>query len=212
MLLRDTVYQAIRLAILNCELLPGQELREQVLAERYRVSRSPIRDSLLRLEKENLVTVQPRQGYRVKPIATSDVEDVFGLRLLVEPACAVAAVHADDSALRALDRFRGFADRDSGTSGYAEYNEAVHHAIAALSGNTRMTAVAWDLVEQSDRFVRVALRGFELEFVRHLCSEHEAIIDALQARDADRASRLSFDHTEGAHDRVATALRFIARE
>jgi len=54
-LLRDTIYEKIRHAILSCEFQPGQELREQVLAERYRVSRSPIPDSLLRLEQENLV-------------------------------------------------------------------------------------------------------------------------------------------------------------
>src|ERR1700757_3792026 len=107
MLLRDRVYQAIRNAILTCELQPGQELREQILAERYRVSRSPIRDSLLRLEQEKLVTVLPRQGYRVNPLSMSDGEDIFGLRLLIEPACAAAAAHADEKALGALLHFRG---------------------------------------------------------------------------------------------------------
>jgi GntR family transcriptional regulator, rspAB operon transcriptional repressor len=53
-LLRDSVYRALRQAVLTCEFQPGQELREQVLAEKYRVSRSPIRDSLLRLEQERL--------------------------------------------------------------------------------------------------------------------------------------------------------------
>src|SRR3954467_2543048 len=96
-LLRDSVYRALRHAILSCEFQPGQELREQLLAERYRVSRSPIRDSLLRLEQENLVTVLPRQGYRVNPISASDIEDLFGLRLLIAPACAAAAAAADDT-------------------------------------------------------------------------------------------------------------------
>src|ERR1700712_3818899 len=100
MLLRDSIYQAIRWAILNCEFEPGQELREQVLAERYHVSRSPVRDSLLRLELENLVTVLPRQGYRVNPISIPDVENLFELRLLIEPACAAAAARADDAALQ----------------------------------------------------------------------------------------------------------------
>jgi DNA-binding GntR family transcriptional regulator len=188
MLLRDTIYQAIRRAILTCEFEPGQELREQALAERYRVSRSPIRDSLLRLEQENLVTVLPRQGYRVRPIAISDVEDVFGLRLLIEPACAVAAARAEDGALRALDRFRGFADRECAESEHVEYNEAFHNAIANLSGNMRMAAVSRDLIEQFERLVRVALRVFKHETVSRVCLEHEAIIDAVQAHDPDRAS------------------------
>jgi DNA-binding GntR family transcriptional regulator len=213
MLLRDTIYQAIRRAILTCEFQPGQELREQALAERYRVSRSPIRDSLLRLELENLVTVLPRQGYRVKPISISDVEDVFGLRLLIDPACAVAAAaRADHTALRGLDRFRNFAGVECTytDSEYVEYNQAFHCAIADLSGNGRMAAVCRDLIEQFERLVRVALRTFKHEAVLRVCAEHEAIIDALQARDAERASKLSHEHAEGAHERVAAALRLVA--
>src|ERR1700759_4155963 len=109
MLLRDRVYRTLRDAILTCEFQPGLELREQILAERYRVSRSPIRDSLLRLEHEKLVTVLPRQGYRVNPISWSDGEDIFGLRLVIEPACAAAAARADEETLRSLGRFRDFA-------------------------------------------------------------------------------------------------------
>src|ERR1700677_2376235 len=105
-LLRDSVYRALRHAVLTCEFQPGQELREQILAEKYRVSRSPIRDSLLRLEQENLVTVLPRQGYRVNAIFMRDVRELFGLRLIVAPACAAEAARAGDCAVSALDRFR----------------------------------------------------------------------------------------------------------
>src|SRR4051794_3201186 len=110
MLLRDSIYNSIRRAILTCEIAPGQELREQELAARYRVSRSPIRDSLLRLEQEQLVTVLPRQGYSVNRISEADIKEIFGLRVLIEPACAAAAAKADDAALQGLDRFRGFVD------------------------------------------------------------------------------------------------------
>jgi DNA-binding GntR family transcriptional regulator len=102
-LLRDTIYQSIRRAILICEFEPGQELREQILAERYHVSRSPIRDALLRLEQEKLVTVSPRQGYRVNSISASDSKDLFALRLLMEPVCAAAAARAEDAELKTLD-------------------------------------------------------------------------------------------------------------
>jgi GntR family transcriptional regulator, rspAB operon transcriptional repressor len=213
MLLRETIYQAIRRAILTCEFQPGQELREQVLAERYRVSRSPIRDSLLRLELENLVTVLPRQGYRVKPISMSDVEDVFSLRLLIDSACAAgAAARADEAALRALDRFRGFPNQPYTDSEYVEYNQAFHSTIADLSGNMRMAAVSRDLIEQFERLVRVALRTFKEDAVRRACAEHEAIIDALQAHDAECASRLCYEHTAGAHERVSTSLRLVGQQ
>lgn len=206
MLLRDNIYQVIRRAILTCELRPGQELREQVLAQHYHVSRSPIRDSLLRLEQENLVTVLPRQGYRVKPISISDVEDILGLRLLIEPACAAAAARADDTALGALEQFRGFADDEWTQSGFVNYNKAFHRMVAELSGNGRMAAIAFDLDEQFQRLVQVSLDAFKYEQVDQACGEHDAIIDALQAHDAGRASRLSYEHAVRGHERIVAAL------
>ena len=90
MLLRENVYEKLRADILSCELAPGDDMREQELAERYAVSRQPVREALLRLEREHLVTVQPRQGYRVNPISLADARDLLRFRLALEPACVGA--------------------------------------------------------------------------------------------------------------------------
>jgi DNA-binding GntR family transcriptional regulator len=207
MLLRDSIYNSLRQAILSCEFKPGQELREQELAARYHVSRSPIRDALLRLEQENLVTVLPRQGYCVNPISIADVKEIFSLRVLIEPACAAAAAtQADDSALRGLDRFRDFTDEDFDEPRFVEYNRSFHNAVAELSGNRRLAAAASNIVEQFERLVLVGQATSDLEAAHRMCDEHDAIIDALQARDADRASRLSYEHAERTHERLATAI------
>jgi DNA-binding GntR family transcriptional regulator len=210
MLLRDRVYQAIRDAILACEFQPGQELREQILAERYRVSRSPIRDSLLRLEHERLVTVLPRQGYRVNPISMPDVDDILGLRLLIEPACAAAAAAADETTLRALDRFRGFAGVEHTESEFIQYNKSFHRAVIDLAGNARMATIALDLDEQFQRFALLTLDAVTAENIRYASAEHEAIIDALQAHDADQTARLSYEHAARAHARISQAIRMVA--
>lgn len=210
MLLRDSIYQAIRNSVLTGELKPGQELREQVLAERYGVSRSPVRDALLRLEQEDLVTVLPRQGYLVNPISISDVEDIINLRALIEPSCAAAAARADDAALQGLDHFRGFADRDLDGTNYVEYNESFHCSVADLSGNKRMARIALDLIQQFERVARIVLNSIDHEALRRDCLEHEAIIDAIQAHDADRASQLAREHAEAARERVTRALRLAA--
>ena len=212
MLLRDNIYKAIRRAILTCELQPGQELREQTLAEKYRVSRSPIRDSLLRLEQEKLVTVLPRQGYRVNPISTSDVEDIFGLRLLIEPACSAAAARADDVALQGLDRFRSFLNEEQEDPWFAEYDKLFHRAVADLSGNARMAAVASDLAEQFERLEHASLRAFKYDHVRDMTIQHDAIINALQDHDADRASQLSYQHAADGQTRILSGLQIIAHQ
>ena len=206
MLMRDGIYQSIRSAILTCEFEPGQELREQILAERFRVSRSPVRDALLRLEQENLIIVMPRQGYRVKPISGFDVQNIFALRLLIQPACAEAAAGANDADLRMLDRYRNCADELRDETDFVEHNKSFHHAIEVLSGNRLMAEIARDLDEQFERLVRFSLRAFQLEQVGEALEEHEAIIDALQAHDAERASRLTSEHVANGHSRIMRAL------
>jgi DNA-binding GntR family transcriptional regulator len=202
MLLRDNIYDALRAAILTCALAPGQELREQDLAARYQVSRSPVRDALLRLEKERLVTVLPRQGYLVNPISPSDATEIFGLRLVMEPACAAAAAAAGRSGTAALDVWRVQGDRD-----FVTYNRGFHAAIADLSGNARMASVAQDLVDQSDRLVRVSLASPAVADRGRLIAEHVSIIDAIQAGDAATAETLMRAHVAEARDRVLTALQ-----
>src|ERR1700750_3426672 len=124
MLLRENVYERLRADILACALAPGDDMREQELAERYEVSRQPVREALLRLEREHLVTVQPRQGYRVNPISLSDARALLRFRLALEPACVAETIeHAPDKVLAALDAFRRFAgDRED----FITYNRGFH--------------------------------------------------------------------------------------
>jgi GntR family transcriptional regulator, rspAB operon transcriptional repressor len=202
-LLRDTLYEAIRAEILACRMPPGAEMREQDLAERYEVSRQPVREALLRLERERLVTVHPRQGYQVNPISVADARDLLGFRLVVEPACAAdAAERATPDALAALDAFRDLpADGD-----FIAYNRAFHTALAEASGNRRMAATARDLIEQADRLVRVSLATIRGRNPAQLVAEHAAIVDAVQRRDARAARRLVREHVAKAERRIIPAL------
>jgi DNA-binding GntR family transcriptional regulator len=200
-LLRDNVYNALRDAILTCALPPGQDLREQDLAAQYAVSRSPVRDALLRLERERLVTVLPRQGYRVNPVSVQDARDIFGLRLVIEPACAAEAAMAADT--RGLDTFRTHSGKETD---FIAYNRAFHAALADLSGNARMAAVARDLVDQSDRLVRVSLRTLGATERDRLVAEHVTIIDAIQAGDGAAAAAAVRQHVAEARARVLLGL------
>ncbi len=195
MLLRDNIYSAIRHAILTLEFEPGQELREQVLAERYHVSRSPIRDALLRLEQDGFVTVLPRQGYRVNTISLSDIEAMYEVYVLVEPACAAGAARADDATVATLDRFRGFVEDDGSFLAYIDYNRSFHIAMAGICGNPRLAAIEQELTEEFHRLIRYTLRSVETFVARPLVLEHDAIIDAIQAHDAQKAAQLSQAHT-----------------
>jgi GntR family transcriptional regulator, rspAB operon transcriptional repressor len=193
-LLRDSVYRAIRGAILTCQFQPGQELREQILAERYQVSRSPVRDSLLRLEQERLITVLPRQGYRVNTISPRDIQDLFGLRLITAPACAAEAARADDAAVRTLDEFRNALGEHFTHSEFLDHNRAFHTAVAQLTGNKRLAGVEIGLVEEFDRLALVTLKNSNNHWISQAITEHQEIISAIQTHDSDTAFELTYKH------------------
>lgn len=202
-LLRVDIYRKLRDEILACELRPGADLREQVLASRFSVSKSPVRDALLRLEREHLVTIAPRQGYRVAPISLSDAREMFRLRVVLETACvAEAARAAPDEELDALDRFRAL----RGSASFLEYNQDFHRALARLSGNRRMTLAACELIEHMHRLVKMSVETLRGHSPAGLIKEHASIIDAVQAREGRRAAALLRSHIQDAERRVADAL------
>jgi DNA-binding GntR family transcriptional regulator len=205
MLLRDNVYENLRSDILACRLAPGEDMREQELAERYAVSRQPVREALLRLAREYLVTVQPRQGYRVNPISLADARDLLRFRLALEPACVAEAIErASEKTLKALDAFRRFSgDHEK----FIAYNRAFHSALAHASGNRRMAAALCDLIGQADRLVRVSIANLRGHDPKKLVAEHVALIEAMQRRDARTAGRIIRAHIAATEKRVLPALK-----
>jgi DNA-binding GntR family transcriptional regulator len=165
-----------------------------------------VRDALLRLEVERLVSVLPRRGYRIAPISINDARELLEFRSVVEQACAVKAAElASETDLRKLDLFRDLPAKAT-EDNFVPYNRAFHEAITGLSGNRRMAEYSRDLVEQYDRLVSVSIsmtppRDYD-EFLR----EHCDIIDALQARDGRRAARLVGAHIERGEKRIIAML------
>jgi DNA-binding GntR family transcriptional regulator len=205
MLLRDNVYESLRSDILSCRLAPGDDMREQELAERYAVSRQPVREALLRLEREHLVTVQPRQGYRVNPISLEDARDLLRFRLALEPACVAEAIdNAGDDDLKALDRFRRF---EGDHEDFIAYNRDFHCALAHASGNRRMAQALCDLIGQADRLVRVSVTSVGDHDTTQLVAEHVALIEAMQGRDRRSAARIIKAHIAQTEKRVLPALK-----
>jgi len=100
--------------------MPGAEIREAELAVRFEVSKSPVRDALISLEREGLVITIPRQGYRVAPLSISDMLDMFHLRAALERANIERIIrNASDEQLQALDQFKSF-HRDQWPDGFIQ--------------------------------------------------------------------------------------------
>src|SRR5262249_52612318 len=183
----------------------GDDMGGRERADRYAVSRQPVREALLRLAREHLVTVQPRQGYRVNPISLSDARDLLRFRLALEPACVAEAIeHASDKTLKALDAFRRFSgDHEK----FIAYNRAFHSALAHASGNRRMAAALCDVIGQAARLVRVSVANLRGHDPKKLVAEHVALIEAMQKRDSRGAARIIRAHIAATEKRVLPALK-----
>jgi DNA-binding GntR family transcriptional regulator len=209
-LMRSDLYTILRREILSCAIPPGAEIRDAEVAERFSVSRSPVRDALLRLEAEGLVLINPRKGYRAAPISIADARDLFAFRAVLEPACATSvAAEASQVELAGLDRFRAMEaveQRGRNAAAFVHYNREFHLAIAGLCGNRRLRETTVDLIEQFDRFVTVSISSDSDLQHAALIAEHCEIIDALQARDGKRAGRILARHAGRARKRVLAAL------
>jgi DNA-binding GntR family transcriptional regulator len=211
--LSQNVYQVLKSEILECKLLPNSDLREQLLAQRFVVSKSPVREALLRLEQERLVTVSPRQGYRVAPLSLEDAREMFELRKVLEASCAEAAVaNATPETLAGLDAFRTLtvARGEDRTNAFIKYNRSFHSAICLTSGNARMARLAIDLIEQMERMIRFSVDAVPAEEKDVLLAEHGEIIDAMQGGDRRGAVRLIKLHIADAEKRVVGSLAYAA--
>jgi DNA-binding GntR family transcriptional regulator len=205
------IYGLLRQQILTCQLPPGRELREQELAQDFNVSKSPVREALQQLVGEGLVIVIPRQGYRVAPVSLRDANEVFTFRLAMELACLAETVkNASDDELKSLDRFREF-DGDYERE-FIAYNRDFHCTLARCSGNARMARTTCDLIEETERLVRMSVAAVRGPKAHKFVEEHNAIISALQARDSRRALGLLRAHVAAAVKRFSTALEWTVMQ
>ena len=202
-----TVFDRIRDDILSCKLAPGSAVYEQELAQKLGVSKSPVREALLRLQEQRLVEVRPRSGYRVRPVSFGEAGDMYEMRLLYERACIARAIdQATDGQIEGL-RKHLTEDAQMATNAWLALNRAFHSGIAAIAGNARLADAADRLNEHFDRFtiVGVGLLQQPVDFTR-FNEEHAAIVDALQARRKRAALSLITAHVEASRQRTLQAL------
>lgn len=207
-LMRHQIFEQLRGDIMSCGLQPGEEVRESALAQKYGVSKSPIRDALQKLEWEGLVEIAPRQGHRVVPISINDARDILEMREILE-AAAVRKIAAEgsDADLASLDEFR--TTDVSNLKTYVRYNRDFHTRLGAMSGNVRQSTSMRTLMDNYERLCIVSLssRQREAEAMAAALAEHNQIIDALQARDGRAAARLSVQHIRKSHVQVMRGLK-----
>lgn len=190
-LLRDDVFRRLRDAIVDGTLEPGEQLRDAELAEWLGVSRTPVREALLRLGASGLVVAKPGRSTTVSTIDAKAVRDardvVAAMHLLAVQGAALDHAHLE----RMRDANQRFADAlDAGDIAAAmDADEAFHRVPVAALGNAAMESVL-------DQFGPVVRRAERLRFTEHgreSLERHERLIALLAAGDTAGASDLTFE-------------------
>lgn len=193
----DRLVDIIRDRILSGEIPPSVAIRQDSLAAELQISKIPLREALARLEQDGLLISHPNRGFFVRSLSTREAEEVFALRLRIEPDAAAFASKAAteeerQEASTALERLVIAAAAHEATVG--SLNRAFHLSLVRPGGQVVTANVVRGLHFIADRYVRKHLEPH----YRHLRaeSEHREILDAWLKPDARKVKRLLFAHLE----------------
>lgn len=210
----ERAYRALRQAIVRCEFEPGERLRVEDISRRFSVSSSPVREALNRLSEQGLVRALENRGFRVAPLTAAGVSDLARVRTLVEcEALRDAIVHGTDaweSQAVAAGHALGLAERRLGDQpqtlddDWSARHRAFHLGLYAGCTSPLLLDLADVLYDNAERYRRWAARWRQTPRRKH--DEHQQLLDAALARDAERAVELLRRHILHTEQLVAAAL------
>jgi DNA-binding GntR family transcriptional regulator len=200
----DEVYDQLKQDIAQFSLVPGDRFTEHEICDRLPVSRTPVRQALVRLQQEGYVEVLFRSGWRVLPFDFAKFEQLYDLRMVLETTAAQRLCDgarrntnpADRMLLAELEAIWlvPVAQRSTDTTQVSQWDEAFHCALVSAAGNAEMARVHREVTER----IRIIRR---LDFtqqarIQTTYDEHAKILKAIRAKRADQAAMLLRAHIE----------------
>jgi len=205
---QEAVLVELRREIATGGLKPGEQVLQEQLAERFGVSRVPLREALKILEGEGQVTYHAHRGYFVAELSVADLVEVYRIRALLEgEAVRVGVGIATDDQRAAIEGHREACEQAAAVGDLAAMsaaNRAFHFALYDTSGMprlVRMIRLCWDATDVY-RFVYYADEDHRATVLK----EHQAIAKAFARGDAEKAVELLERHREHAVDAVTATL------
>ncbi|MHA6722718.1 GntR family transcriptional regulator [Sphingomonas sp. RS2018] len=200
--LSERVFEIVREQIVTGQLPEDVPIRQDALASDLGVSKIPLREALARLEQEGLLTSLANRGYFVRGMSADEADDIYALRLAIEPAAAayastVASESDRDTAVRAFEELDRAANDN--LCDVAIRNRDFHTALVRPGGRLLTTQMVERLSILAERYVVAHLKPAGRNARAHV--EHQKLIDAWMARDAERLQLLMTEHICGTlHD------------
>jgi DNA-binding GntR family transcriptional regulator len=189
--LREKILESIREAILKGNLKPGEKVAEPELAERFGISRTPIREAFRQLETEGFLTVIPRKGAVVAALSKRDVQEFYAIKSILEGyAASLAATKLKDKELQKLENINNKMAKLAGegdVKAFFKVHNEFHDVFVRASGNSKL----FDLVQQMGlKFSRLRMASLSVEGRMHISVvEHEKLLEAFRLHDGEEAER-----------------------
>lgn len=204
------IYTTLRNEILSLILLPSELLDEASLATRFGVSRSPVREALVRLVSESLLQTLPNKGTIVAPLRIEEFPQyVDALDLMQRTVTRLAAQVRSSESLHRIreeqDKFVRYID-EGNVLGMIEGNRDFHIAIAKAANNRYLEQMYSKLLDEGQRPLRLYFKSYNDVLPAEMIDHHQQIINAIEIQDADLAEQLAREHSNEMQQRFLTYL------
>lgn len=213
--LAERAYREIKQRILRAHYPPGSQVMEQELAESLGMSRTPVREALVRLEKEGLCRIMPRRGMRVQALSPEDMREIYELLCCLEAKAVEAIAMQPGRAAtvrrlaQAVERMETALDADD-LERWAVADDRFHDLIFELCGNRRLRELGLSLLEQARRVRMVTLRLRQKPI--YSTADHRELIGLIEAGEAAAARDLNWQHRiRAAQELIAILERYQLR-
>lgn len=204
MSLSDDAYEAIKRMIVTLALAPDSAVDEGELQEKLRIGRTPIREAVLRLERDQLVRIEPRRGVFVTAVDPDELAMLFETRAVIEPYSArLAAKRGTAEAWEQMAAELARAERLKDPSKLLMVDRRCHEIMWEAAGNRYLTDTLEVLYTHSERVWHFYLR--KVADMHAAVAEHSEVLDALSSGDAELAATLVESHVRHFDDEIRTA-------
>lgn len=206
--LPQRAYQILRLAIRNLKLSSGKTILEREIAEVLGMSRTPVREALIRLQTEGVVTLIPRKGFEVEPIEAKDLREIYEVVEMLEGLAAKLSTDTISeeqlSDLEMLIEHQEIAINENDLEEWARLDNLFHFKIIEYAENKRLSNVIDVHADQLYRARLITINKRPLPFQSIV--EHRAILACMRAKDGDAAQTTMQSHRKRARNEILKAI------
>jgi DNA-binding GntR family transcriptional regulator len=190
------IYKELKLDVVTCTLEPGLSISEQEMCQRYKASRTPVREACRKLCSESLMQMIPFRGYSIPSLTIEEYRNLNELQAVVEPTvAALAAERATDAQVKEIESWASYEYYPGQKNSYytfLEWNRSFHISIAAASRNNAFLDVVRN---EQTRLMRYYYQVIVMDSYGHeLIMEHQNLVRAIKARNPDLARARAMEH------------------